>query len=347
MWWIKRKLQSEGLTYRPPSIELRKETQDALEAALRGRSEADVRQIIEAINGRIREANRKGIADPSPPLAPFDVERIVDKWHGQGQQGGHTERDAASRQAADSLGSEAARLDRARPRYPVALIERIVAGATGARILDVGTATGIVVRQFQAAGARCSGSNRTHGWPSSRGEAACTSRSRASKRGMPQAGRSTRSSRARAGTGCTGRGSGEGGRGAPDRWSAGRVLEHRAAAGGPRGTLCRDLPPMLAGVDSPPASSDRRSKRRMQPCARGRPAASRRPGPSARRSSGGSSRPSPTPATTGWTRCKERRRDSREPVARPAGTHRERDRRRRRKLHDAVPHAVVTAARRS
>lgn len=56
------------------------------------------------------------------------------------------------RQAAESFGSDPERYDRARPRYPDALIERLAAAAPGRHVLDVGSATGIVARQFQAAG---------------------------------------------------------------------------------------------------------------------------------------------------------------------------------------------------
>jgi SAM-dependent methyltransferase len=56
------------------------------------------------------------------------------------------------RHAAESFGADPERYDRARPRYPEALIERIVAGAPGRVVLDVGTGTGIVARQLQAAG---------------------------------------------------------------------------------------------------------------------------------------------------------------------------------------------------
>ncbi|HYB27205.1 MAG TPA: DUF1992 domain-containing protein [Solirubrobacteraceae bacterium] len=83
LWWVKRKLASEGLTYQPPSLALRKDAHDALEAASRARSEAEVRRIIESINERIREANRKGIAGPSLMLWPFDVERVVGEWRRQ------------------------------------------------------------------------------------------------------------------------------------------------------------------------------------------------------------------------------------------------------------------------
>lgn len=47
---------------------------------------------------------------------------------------------------------DAERYDRARPRYPDALVERIVAGSPGRDVLDVGCGTGIEARQFQAAG---------------------------------------------------------------------------------------------------------------------------------------------------------------------------------------------------
>jgi hypothetical protein len=80
MWWVKRKLRSEGLTYLPPSLALRKEAQDALEAALQANSEADVRKIVERINAQIREANRKGIAGPAIMLVPYDIERVVEQW---------------------------------------------------------------------------------------------------------------------------------------------------------------------------------------------------------------------------------------------------------------------------
>jgi SAM-dependent methyltransferase len=56
------------------------------------------------------------------------------------------------RQVAESFGADAERYDRARPRYPDALVEQIVAASPGRDFLDVGTGTGIAARQFQAAG---------------------------------------------------------------------------------------------------------------------------------------------------------------------------------------------------
>lgn len=56
------------------------------------------------------------------------------------------------RSAAESFGADAERYDRARPRYPEALIERIAAAAPSGLVLDIGAGTGIVARQLEAAG---------------------------------------------------------------------------------------------------------------------------------------------------------------------------------------------------
>ena len=60
-----------------------------------------------------------------------------------------------ARQLAESFGSDTERYDRARPRYPAALVDALVAGSPGPCVpcvLDVGCGTGIAARQFQAAG---------------------------------------------------------------------------------------------------------------------------------------------------------------------------------------------------
>src|SRR3954468_22257799 len=57
-----------------------------------------------------------------------------------------------ARQMAESFGADAERYDRTRPRYPDAMVDRIVAAGPGPDVLDVGSGTGIEARQFQAAG---------------------------------------------------------------------------------------------------------------------------------------------------------------------------------------------------
>jgi SAM-dependent methyltransferase len=56
-----------------------------------------------------------------------------------------------ARHVAESFGADPERYDRARPSYPTAMVERIVAGIPGRRIVDVGIGTGIAAGQFRAA----------------------------------------------------------------------------------------------------------------------------------------------------------------------------------------------------
>src|ERR1700678_3532341 len=62
------------------------------------------------------------------------------------------------RQVAESFGADAERYDRARPSYPSALVERIVAASPSPSpapyVLDVGCGTGIGALLSQAAGGR-------------------------------------------------------------------------------------------------------------------------------------------------------------------------------------------------
>jgi SAM-dependent methyltransferase len=57
----------------------------------------------------------------------------------------------------ESFGDDPARYDRARPRYPQPLIDRIVAEKPDRTLLDVGCGTGIAARQFQNAGCTVTG----------------------------------------------------------------------------------------------------------------------------------------------------------------------------------------------
>ncbi len=61
------------------------------------------------------------------------------------------------REIAEGFGADAGRYDRARPGYPAALVERIVAASPGRDVLDAGCGTGIAARLFQAAGCRVLG----------------------------------------------------------------------------------------------------------------------------------------------------------------------------------------------
>jgi hypothetical protein len=80
LWWVKQKLRRENFSYLPPTIALRKQVEEALEAAAQAGSEEEVRRIVAGINAKIIEGNRKAASGPPLNLAPFDVERLVRDW---------------------------------------------------------------------------------------------------------------------------------------------------------------------------------------------------------------------------------------------------------------------------
>lgn len=62
-----------------------------------------------------------------------------------------------ARDVAESFGADPDRYDRARPRYPDAMVQRIFVHSPGPDVVDVGCGTGIAARQFQALGCRVTG----------------------------------------------------------------------------------------------------------------------------------------------------------------------------------------------
>ena len=80
LWWVKQKLRRENFSYLPPTIVLRRQAEEALEAAAQAGSEDEVRRIVAGINAKIIEGNRKAASGPPLNLTPFDVERVVGGW---------------------------------------------------------------------------------------------------------------------------------------------------------------------------------------------------------------------------------------------------------------------------
>ncbi|GLW18186.1 MULTISPECIES: DnaJ family domain-containing protein [Streptomyces] len=80
MWWIKEKMHREHLSFLPPSLVLRKEAEDAREAAAAAPSEAALRRILSEINERIRAALRAPLDGPPLRLVPFDIEEAARTW---------------------------------------------------------------------------------------------------------------------------------------------------------------------------------------------------------------------------------------------------------------------------
>lgn len=80
LWWVRRKMAAEGLTYTPPSLVLRKAAEDALAEALAAPDEAACRSVIEAVNEQIRAANRRHLDGPPLRLAPYDLDDVAAAW---------------------------------------------------------------------------------------------------------------------------------------------------------------------------------------------------------------------------------------------------------------------------
>ncbi|MFF1650400.1 DUF1992 domain-containing protein [Streptomyces sp. NPDC058240] len=79
-WWIKQKMQREGVSVLPPALALRKQAEDVAEAVPGARTEAEVRRMLAEVNEKIRAAIRR--LPPGPPLnlKPFDIDAVVDEW---------------------------------------------------------------------------------------------------------------------------------------------------------------------------------------------------------------------------------------------------------------------------
>ena len=81
-WWIRRKIQTEGLTgLGPPALTLRVESarlHETLDAVTR---EEDVRELLEDFNRRVVEARRQLLGGPPVVTPTRDVEDEVAQWH--------------------------------------------------------------------------------------------------------------------------------------------------------------------------------------------------------------------------------------------------------------------------
>ncbi len=109
LWWVKSKLQREGLSLLPPSLALRKEVEDARERVPHARSEAAVRRLVEELNAKIVDVNARTFDGPPSNVVPLNVDAQVQRW---------TDAEAARVAAAQAAGPqvEAPEPEPVRPR---------------------------------------------------------------------------------------------------------------------------------------------------------------------------------------------------------------------------------------
>lgn len=84
LWWVRKKLEEEGLSYLPPWLRLRRSVERAKDRIDRATSEQEVRAIVSDVNQRIRRANRLTVEGPATSLMPLDEERTVRAWRERG-----------------------------------------------------------------------------------------------------------------------------------------------------------------------------------------------------------------------------------------------------------------------
>ncbi|MFB7977082.1 DnaJ family domain-containing protein [Streptomyces vinaceus] len=77
LWWIREKMHREGFAALPPALALRKEAEDALEAAHAAPSERQARAILTEINEKIGAALRRPPPGPPLRLTAFDVDAVL------------------------------------------------------------------------------------------------------------------------------------------------------------------------------------------------------------------------------------------------------------------------------
>ncbi|WP_326632919.1 MULTISPECIES: DUF1992 domain-containing protein [unclassified Streptomyces] len=82
-WWIKAKMQREGVSMLPPALALRKEAEDTRAAVSEARSEAEVRRMLTAVNEKIEAAIRRPPPGPLLNMRPFDIDSLVEEWRAE------------------------------------------------------------------------------------------------------------------------------------------------------------------------------------------------------------------------------------------------------------------------
>ncbi|MFF2960058.1 DUF1992 domain-containing protein [Streptomyces sp. NPDC057963] len=79
-WWIKQKMQREGVSVLPPVLALRKEAEDVREAVSEAPTEAEVRRMLAEVNEKIRAVIRRPPPGPLLNRKPFDIDAVVEEW---------------------------------------------------------------------------------------------------------------------------------------------------------------------------------------------------------------------------------------------------------------------------
>lgn len=79
-WWLREKLRRENFSRLPPTLQLRRDVEEARRRIARAGTEARVRELVREINEQIREVNRTAVRGPPSTVSPLDPDRAVRRW---------------------------------------------------------------------------------------------------------------------------------------------------------------------------------------------------------------------------------------------------------------------------
>lgn len=80
LWWVKKLMKREGLSYLPPTLQLRKDAELTLAAIREMDDEDDVRRALHELNERITDAIRKPMSGPPLRMTRLDPDAVVRRW---------------------------------------------------------------------------------------------------------------------------------------------------------------------------------------------------------------------------------------------------------------------------
>lgn len=79
-WWLRAKLEREGVSVAPEPLRIRREIERTIEALWALDTEERVRGKIAEINLRIRALNQLTAVGPTLGMVPFDVDELLQRW---------------------------------------------------------------------------------------------------------------------------------------------------------------------------------------------------------------------------------------------------------------------------
>lgn len=80
LWWVKRLMRREQLSSLPVSLEIRKAVAEQMQRILQLTAEEDVRQAVDRLNKKIRDANYRSVSGPPSSTALLDADWVVSQW---------------------------------------------------------------------------------------------------------------------------------------------------------------------------------------------------------------------------------------------------------------------------